>query len=72
MHRVPRNPSTSHESTPAKWHEHELPVRVKVIEPDMIRAFVETKRTVFNLNVVSSQGTLYLNSCKKNQEKYPE
>lgn len=72
MQRVPRNPSTRHESTAAKWQEHELPVGVKVIELDVLRAFVEIKRTVLNLNVVSCQVTLYLNLCKKNQEKYPE
>lgn len=67
MHRVPRNPSVVHESTPAKWHWSELPVRVKVIELGTIRAFAETKRMVFNLNVVSSQVTLYLNLYKRNR-----
>lgn len=73
MHRVPTNPSVVHESTPAKWHWSELPVRVKVIELGTIKAFAETKWMVFNLNVVSSQVTLYLNLYKRNQGgKYHE
>lgn len=46
-------------------------VRVGVIEQDMRRACVRMKRALSHLNPVSSQVTLYLNLCRRNQEEYP-